>query len=120
MGRKRSTSSGGNKPPSRHTPPPPPTPGEEVRQLLSEYDITQDELATALGVSRLSVNQLINSRRSVTAEMAIRLSKVFSTSPEFWLNLQRGVDVYHAYRRIGVNLNQVKVLREAVSSPLNR
>lgn len=79
----------------------PPHPGDVLRRLLADRRITQDRLAEAMRVSRYSVNQLINGRRAVTAEMALRLAKALSTSPEFWLNLQRGVDLHDARRRIG-------------------
>jgi antitoxin HigA-1 len=93
----------------------PPTPGEVLRALLSDArqrePITQDQLAAAMGVSRYSVNQLVNDRRSVTAEMALRLAKALSTTPDFWLNLQRAVDLADAHRRIGSELEKVRTVR---------
>src|SRR3989442_686318 len=65
------------------------TPGDVLRErILSDRRITQDQLAKAMRVSRFSINQLVNGRRSVTAEMAFRLSRATSTTPEFWLDLQ--------------------------------
>lgn len=87
-------------------------PGEVLRKrILEPNGITQDEVAKALGVSRFSVNQIINGRRAVTAEMALRIGRVTSTTPEFWLNLQRDVDLYDARRRLGTELASLKVLR---------
>lgn len=58
--------------------------------------ITQGELAKAMGVGRKTVNELCGSRRGVTAETAFLLSKVLGTTPEFWLNLQIMNDLWIA------------------------
>jgi addiction module HigA family antidote len=63
-------------------------------------------------VSRLSVNQLVNDKRAVTAEMALRLAKVLGTAPEFWLNLQRAVDLHKAKSALAGKLEQMPVLRK--------
>lgn len=90
----------------------PPSPGETLRRyILVGERITQDALADAMGVSRLTVNQLINGKRSVTAEMALRLARVLNTSPDFWLNLQRGVDLFEAKLAIAKDLEKMPVLR---------
>lgn len=92
----------------------PPSPGQVLRDLIGDLGgVTQEELAEALGVSRYSVNQLVNGRRNVTAEMALRLSKAFGTSPEFWLNLQRSLDLHQARESIANQLSHVPVLRES-------
>jgi addiction module HigA family antidote len=97
---------------SCRVPAPPITPGEVLRdRILVPLEVTQERLADALGVSRFSVNQIVNGRRAVTAEMALRLAQVTSTSPEFWLNLQRDVDIYNARRTIGKTVLKLEVLR---------
>jgi antitoxin HigA-1 len=53
-------------------------------------------LASALGVSRQSINELLRERRAVSPEMALRLAKFFGNSADFWLNLQRAVDLHQA------------------------
>lgn len=89
-------------------------PGEVLRDEIRERaGVTQDSLAAALGVSRFSVSQLINGRRAITAEMALRLGQVLDTSPEFWLNLQREVDLHRARRRLGPALASLPILRQA-------
>ena len=90
----------------------PPKPSEFLRELMKEHGVTQDSLAGLLRTTRYTVNQLVNDRRSVTAEMALRLAKVFSNSPEFWLNLQRHLDVERARRRLGKSLETIKPLRK--------
>ena len=65
-------------------------PGEMLRDdFLPDYGLTTASLAEALGVSRQTVNEILRERRSVTAEMALRLSRLFRNTPEFWLNAQR-------------------------------
>jgi addiction module HigA family antidote len=53
-------------------------------------------LAEAMGVERKLVNELCNDRRSVTADSALMLARVFGNSPEFWLNVQRRTDLWEA------------------------
>jgi len=75
------------------------TPGEIIREeYLEPLGITQQRLAEAMGVSFQRVNELLNGRRSVTVDTALRLARVFRTSPELWLNLQRTVDLWDALR----------------------
>jgi len=62
--------------------------------------MTQKALANHIGCDVKVVNRIVNGRTSVTAEMAIRLGAALRMSPEFWLNAQQAVDIYHAARRI--------------------
>jgi addiction module HigA family antidote len=95
----------------------PPKPGDVLRtRVLGDMDITQDQLAEALGVSRFTVNQIINGRRAVTPEMALRLERVLDTSAEMWLNLQAKVDLHDVRQRIGEELDGLPRLRESGSS----
>jgi antitoxin HigA-1 len=76
---------------------PPVTPGEVlVEEFLKPLAISQVELAERLGVTFQRVNAIVNARRSVTPDTALRLSRVFGTSPDFWLNLQQARDLYEA------------------------
>ncbi len=70
-------------------------------------------LAEALGVSLQTVNELLRERRSVSPEMALRLSRLFSNSPEFWLNAQRAVDLWDAADKIGRDVKRIKPLTVA-------
>ena len=73
------------------------TPGRFLREkVLAPDGLTQDQLARAMGVSRLTVNEIINDRRTITAEMALRLEAVTRVSAAMWLNLQRMVDLHRA------------------------
>ena len=73
------------------------TPGRFLREkILAPDGLTQDRLARAMGVSRLTVNEIINDRRAITAETALRLEVVTRVSAVMWLNLQRMVDLHRA------------------------
>jgi addiction module HigA family antidote len=78
--------------------------------VLEGRDVTQEQLAQSMGVSRYSVNQLVNHKRSITAEMALRIGRVTNTSPEFWLNLQRKVDLFVAREKLGSSLEEIDPL----------
>lgn len=92
-----------------------PSPGEVLRRYIVRGDrIKQDELALAMKVSRVTINQLINDKRAITAEMALRLARVLNTTPEFWLDLQRGVDLHKARLALASDIKTMPVLRSAV------
>ncbi len=63
---------------------------------MPDYGLTVASLAKRLGVSRQSVNEVVRERRAVSTEMAMRLSRLFGTSAEYWLNLQRNVDLWES------------------------
>ena len=98
--------------PVKYIPAPPVGPGEVLRKHILSANITQDHLAKAMMVSRFSISQIINGRRSITAEMALRLARVTSTTPSFWLNLQRQMDLYEANLRLAPVLDQLQILRQ--------
>ena len=75
----------------------PTTPGEILQEeFLRPLQMTQRELAEHLGCDVKVVNRIVNGRTSVTAEMALKLSASFQTSPDFWLNAQQAIDLYEA------------------------
>jgi addiction module HigA family antidote len=93
----------------------PSTPGEVLREkILSHRGITQDQLAKAMRVSRYSINQLVNDRRTITAEMALRLAEATSTDPRFWLNLQQSADLAKARQRLRKELPLIERVRDPV------
>lgn len=67
-----------------------------TEEFLTPMGLTQGALAAAMGVERKLVNELCNDRRSVTADTALMLARVFGNSPEFWLNVQRRTDLWEA------------------------
>ena len=89
-------------------------PGEILREeFMPDYHLTVTLLAGSLGVSRQTVNELLRERRALSPEMALRLSRLFENSPEFWLNLQRSVDLWEAENSIKSDMRQIKPLRVA-------
>jgi addiction module HigA family antidote len=70
-------------------------PGAVLREdVLPALGMTQTELARRLGVSRLSVSDLLHEKRAMTPEMASRVAKLLRTTPESWLRMQEAVDLW--------------------------
>jgi addiction module HigA family antidote len=89
-------------------------PGEMLREdFLPDYGLTISSFAKALGVSRQSVNELLRERRAVSPEMALRLSRLFGNTPEFWLNAQRAIDLWEAERKIKTKVERILPLDAA-------
>ena len=80
----------------------PTTPGEILdEEYLAPLGMTQKELADHLGCDIKVINRIVNGRTSVSAEMAVKLGAAFRTTPEFWLNAQKAVDLYRAEKKLG-------------------
>ncbi|MFI4941492.1 MAG: HigA family addiction module antitoxin [Burkholderiales bacterium] len=72
----------------------PVTPGEMLKEeFLAEYGMSQNQLAKAIGISPNRIAEIVNNRRHITANTALRLSLYFGNSPEFWMNLQSHYDL---------------------------
>jgi antitoxin HigA-1 len=79
----------------------PVTPGEMLKEeFLVEYGLTQNHLAKAIGISPNRIAEIVNNRRRITADTALRLSLYFGNSPEFWMNLQTHYDLKIARRNL--------------------
>lgn len=78
---------------------PPTHPGEMLlEEFLEPLEITQTAFAAQLGVSFQRLNEVINGKRSVTPDTALRLARVTGMSANFWLGLQQDWDLWHALR----------------------
>lgn len=78
---------------------PPTHPGEMLREeFLVPLGITQSAFAAQLGVSFPRLNEVINAKRAVTPDTALRLARVLGMSADFWLGLQQDWDLWHALR----------------------
>lgn len=89
-------------------------PGVMLREdFLPEYGLTVSGFARSLRVSRQTVNDLLRERRAISPEMALRLSRLFGNSPEFWLNAQRAVDLWEAARNLKAQINHIAPLPAA-------
>ena len=81
---------------------PPSHPGEILKELyISPLEITVTETAAKLGVTRKTLSELINGHSGVSAEMALRLSMAFNTTPDLWLGLQQEFDLWKAKAKMG-------------------
>ena len=75
----------------------PTTPGEIIaEEFLKPMGLTQQQLADAMHVDRVRINNIINGHRSVTPDTALRLEKVLGPSAQFWLNAQQRVELWDA------------------------
>ena len=72
-------------------------PGIIIKEdYLMPLSITIKDMAVTLCVSRKTLSKIINERGAITPDMALRLSRAFDTTPDFWLNLQKNFDLWHA------------------------
>ena len=79
----------------------PVTPGEMLKEeFLAEYGLSQNQLAKAIGISPNRIAEIVNNRRRITADTAVRLSLYFGNSAEFWMNLQSHYDLKLARRNL--------------------
>ena len=93
---------------------PPTHPGEMIREdFMPDFNLNATSMAAALGVSRQTINELLRERRAVTPVMALRLSRLFGNSPEFWLNAQHALDLWDSEQRFGEELSQIQPLSAA-------
>lgn len=93
----------------------PVTPGEMLKEeFLEEYGLSQNRLAKAIGISPNRITEIVNNRRRITADTALRLALYFGNSPEFWMNLQSNHDLKMARRRLAPEqVERIKARRAA-------
>jgi addiction module HigA family antidote len=79
----------------------PTTPGEILREeYLVPLEMSQRQLAEHIGQDVKVINRIVNGKSAVTAEVALKLAAAFRTTPEFWLNAQKAIDLYVARRKL--------------------
>jgi antitoxin HigA-1 len=93
----------------------PVTPGEMLKEeFLAEYCLSQNQLAKAIGISPNRIAEIVNNRRRITADTALRLSLYFGNSAEFWMNLQTNHDLKQARRKLKPeDVERIKAQRAA-------
>jgi addiction module HigA family antidote len=92
-------------------------PGEILREeFLHPMGISPYRLAVELHVSAPTVNDIVREKRSITPEMAARLSKYFGTSEQFWLNLQNAFAIHEVKQKHAKELKAIKPLAVGTSS----
>ncbi len=93
----------------------PVTPGEMLKEeFLAEYALSQNQLAKAIGISPNRIAEIVNNRRRITADTALRLGLYFGNSAEFWINLQSHYDLKLARRRLKpADVKRIRAVRAA-------
>lgn len=83
-------------------------PGEILRDELQEIGINASQLADRLHVPKARIYQIVDGKRSITADTALRLGKFFNMSADFWLNLQKSYELDIARQKTGDELELIK------------
>ncbi len=92
---------------------PPIHPGEFLREMLEELNLSQAQFACNVGALTMRISHVINGTRPVTAELALLFGRALSQTPQYWLNLQATYDLKVAEQFIGKRLSAVAVLTHA-------
>ena len=87
-------------------------PGEILADELTELKITPTELSRQLAVPRNRISHIIQGKRAITGDTALRLGHWFQTSAQFWLNLQNAHDLEIAAREVGKQIGKIEPIRE--------
>jgi addiction module HigA family antidote len=93
---------------------PPIHPGEVLlTEFLEPLGVTQHRLAVAIGVPPRRINEIVHSKRGISADTALRLSRFFGTTDRFWLNLQSRYDLEVERDRLADALDRIEPLATA-------
>jgi addiction module HigA family antidote len=86
-------------------------PGEHLAEELKELDMSAAELARQLDVPTNRVTEILNARRAITGDTALRLAHFFGTTAEFWLNLQSLYELRLAQKKAGKSIKGLPTLK---------
>lgn len=86
-------------------------PGEILAEELAEINMNASQLAEKLGVTKNRIYLIIEGKRSITADTALRLGKFFGTGPELWLNLQKSYELDVARQEVNASLSDIQPYR---------
>ncbi len=93
-----------------------PHPGEILlEEFLKPMSLSQSRLATELRIPCHRINEIIHGHRGISADTALRLSKFFGTTPDFWLNLQQSYDLAAAREKLATELPFIRMLNATPS-----
>jgi antitoxin HigA-1 len=87
-------------------------PGEHLAEELRELEMSAAELARQLEVPTNRITEILNGRRAVTGDTALRLAHFFGTTPEFWLNLQSLYEIRLAQSKTGKSIKGLPTLKK--------
>jgi addiction module HigA family antidote len=91
---------------------PPSHPGEILREMfINEHNLTITEVAEGLGIARGNLSAIVNERAGISPELAVKLSEAFGNTAQFWINLQKNYELWHAEK----NVNR-KMIRHFVAA----
>lgn len=85
-------------------------PGEFLKEILEELQISQASFARTVGVSPMRISHVVKGERPVTAELALLFGRAFRQTPQYWMNLQSNYDLRIAEINIGNKLNTLREL----------
>ena len=86
-------------------------PGEHLAEELRELEMSAAELARRLDVPTNRITQILNGRRAITGDTALRLAHYFGTTAEFWLNLQSLYEIRLAQQKSGKSIRALPTLK---------
>jgi addiction module HigA family antidote len=92
---------------------PPIHPGDLLRDELQEIGVSLNELARALRVPMNRISAIVNGKRTITVDTAMRLARYFGTSPQYWLNLQMAYELELAGQGVGPRIEREVLPRTA-------
>ena len=88
-------------------------PGEHLAEELQEIEMSAAALARNLKVPTNRITAILNKRRAITGDTALRLAHFFGTSPQFWLNLQSLYELRIAEEKVASTIKRLPTLKEA-------
>jgi addiction module HigA family antidote len=92
-------------------------PGEHLAEQLEELGMSAAALARQINVPTNRITEILNGRRAVTGDTALRLGHFFGTSPEFWMNLQKLYELRLAEQKSGETIKDLPTLAKAMREP---
>ena len=95
-------------------------PGEHLAEQLEALGMSAAELARQIGVPTNRISEILNGRRSVTGDTALRLGHFFDVNPQFWLNLQSAFELRNAERLAGDAIRSLPTRRQRANRPRDR
>ena len=97
----------------------PTTPGEILKhEFLIPLGMSQKQLADAIGITRVRINEVILGKRAITPDTAFRLGQFFNTSPDFWIGLQMDVDMWDTLQTNFSKYIKISPVSKSAARPL--